>query len=492
MSVIPTKLINKWAGIPITAKASLAYTASSIIQKGLAVITMPIFTRLLTTQQYGQFGDYTAWQGILAIFITLNLPYGSFSKAMVKFENKRDEYIASCQTICLGLSVIFLMLYLPFGEMFNNFWTNTFGSPIFHLPVYFVVVMTGYTLFQTAILLWNGRKRFEYKYKSVVLVTLITAVLSPALAYVLVISTEEKGYARIIGYAAVTIVIGAGFFVFNYIRSRCLYNKGMVGYALRFNLPLIIYYLSQVVFSMCDRLMIGRMVGQDKEGIYTFSYSLSIMLVFVLNAINGSYVPWYYEKLKKGEQGENKRISFMIAVIMGVLLIGVIWAAPEIVMIMGGKDYTEAIWIVPPVTMSNMFLLYTQFCINVEFYYEKRGYLVGASVGSAVLNIVLNAMLIPVFGYIAAGYTTLISYVVFFACNYIAMKVILKKENIPDNMYDYKKLTLLTAAFAIITAAAMLLYGFVIIRWAVIAAALVLGVIKRKQVIKAVRTVMGK
>ena len=486
------KLGSKWRQTPITAKASLAYTASSIIQKSLAIITMPIFTRLLTQEQYGQFGDYTAWQGILAIFITLNLPYGSFSKAMLKFENAREKYIASCQTICAVLSAIFMIMYIPLGGVVNDISTDLIGKPIFKLPLYIVAVMTAYTLMQTAILLWNGRKRFEYKYKSVVVVTLITAFASPVLAYILVINTEEKGYARIVGYAVITILIGFGFLVFNYVKSKSLFDAEMVRYALRFNLPLIMYYLSQTIFNMSDRIMIGRMCGDDKEGIYTFAYSLAVMLVFVLNAINGSYVPWLYEKMRAGDASENKRISFMVAIIMGVPLIGIIWAAPEIVLFMGGQKYMEAIWVIPPVTMSNIFLLFAQYCINIEFYYEKRGYLVAASVGSAVLNIGLNAALIPVFGYIAAGYTTLASYVVFFGCNYIAMKKIMRKEEVEDNMYDYRKLAVFTIAFTAITALAMALYEFMIIRGIVLLAALVLMVIKRKQVIKAVKTVMGK
>ena len=492
MTGIIRKMLNKWAGIPITAKASLAYTASNIIQKSLAIITVPIFTRLLTKEQYGQFGDYTAWQGILAIFITLNLPYGSFSKAMLKFENCREKYIASCQTICAVLSVIFMILYIPLGGMVNDFCVEHFGKTVFKLPLYIVAVMTVFTLTQTAILLWNGRKRFEYKYKSVVVVTLITAFASPVLAYFLVINTEEKGYARIVGYAAVTIVIGLGFFVFNYVKSRSLFDREMVGYALRFNLPLIMYYLSQMIFNMSDRIMIGRMCGDDKEGMYTLAYSMAVMLVFVLNAINGSYVPWLYEKMKAGDASENKRISFMIAIIMGVPLIGIIWAAPEVVLFMGGREYMESVWIIPPVTMSNVFLLFAQFCINIEFYYEKRGYLVAASIGSAVLNIVLNAALIPVFGYIAAGYTTLASYIVFFIGNFIAMKKIMRTEEVKDNMYDYKKLTVFTVIFAAVTVSAMALYEFMIIRGIVLLAALILMVIKRRQVIKAVKTVMGK
>ncbi len=65
------KLKEKWAAIPVQARATSAYTVCSILQKCLSFITMPLFTRLLTTEQYGQYNVYTSWSGILTIFLTL-------------------------------------------------------------------------------------------------------------------------------------------------------------------------------------------------------------------------------------------------------------------------------------------------------------------------------------------------------------------------------------------------------------------------------------
>ena len=86
-------------------KASSAYALCSIIQKGLRFITLPLFTRLLSTEQYGQVTVFGSWTNLLTVFLTLQLPYGSFSKAMVKFENRRDAYVASVEGICIVLSV---------------------------------------------------------------------------------------------------------------------------------------------------------------------------------------------------------------------------------------------------------------------------------------------------------------------------------------------------------------------------------------------------
>ena len=189
------KALEKWRALPIAVKVSSAYVLCSILQRCLLFLTTPLFTRLLTTEQYGQIVVYTSWQSVLQIFLTLNLAYGSFSPAMLKFENDRDGYIASVQGICLALAGLFLLVYLPFAGLWNR---------LFELPSWAMVLMAVEMLSMTALQLWSGKKRFEFRYISIVVVTLVMAVLTPVLQYLLVITHEEKGYARIIGMAAVS------------------------------------------------------------------------------------------------------------------------------------------------------------------------------------------------------------------------------------------------------------------------------------------------
>ena len=194
-----SKKLTRFKDIPVEAKASTAYALCSILQNCLAFITMPIFARLLTTEEFGDYTIYASWMAVLIIFVTLNLPYGSFSTAMVKFEDKRDMYISSVETICIFLASIFLLIYWPFRGLWNK---------LFELPTYLMLIMFLEMLGNTGILFWSGKKMFEYKYKGVVFVTVLVSVISPVLAYVMVINSDEKGYARIVGYAIVKIIIG--------------------------------------------------------------------------------------------------------------------------------------------------------------------------------------------------------------------------------------------------------------------------------------------
>lgn len=137
-------------------------------------------------------------------------------------------------------------------------------------------------------------------------------------------------------------------------------------------MPLLAYYLSQVIFNQSDRIMISHYCGKGKAAIYGVAYTLAMILTFVLNAINNSYVPWFYKKIKEGKEEENTKIATGISILMALMIICVVIAAPEIILIMSGKQYSEAVWIIPPVAMSLLLLFYSQLFINVQFYYEQK------------------------------------------------------------------------------------------------------------------------
>ena len=475
------KLSNKIKAIPEGVKASVAYTTCSILQRCLSMITMPLFTRILTQVQYGQYTVYLSWMNIFTIFITLNLAYGSFSKAMVKFEDDRHGYVAAVQNITLVLAGVFLLLYLPLQNLWN---------PLLELPTPLVLLMVVEIVLQSALLCWYGQRRFEYKYKGVVALTLLVSVMSPVLAYILVANFAEKGYARIVGYAGVVILAGLGCFIYTAIKGKGGTKKEYWKYALCFNLPLIPYYLSQVVFNQSDRIMISHISGTDKAAMYSVAYTLATILTFVLNAVNGSYVPWFYGKIKEGNGKENQPMANGISLLMAFLLLAVIALAPEIITIMAGQSYREAIWVVPPVAMSILLLFYAQLFINVEFYYEQKTMLVWGSIVAAILNIVLNWILIPKFGFVAAGYTTLISYIVFAGWNYLNVRIIAKQQGFTPDYFNLKALVGIFLGFAALSFTATALYELPVIRWSIIAAVLLALIIFHKKVIEFVKSVL--
>ena len=145
-------MLKKWNAMPVAVKASAVYAVCSILQKCLSFLTMPLFTRLMTTAQYGQYMVYTSWSSILTIFITLYLAFGCFNTAMVRFEEDRDRYIAAIQGLCTVLAGIFLAIYLPFRTHWNR---------LFELPTGLVLLMVAEVVMTFSLSCWYGKLRFS-------------------------------------------------------------------------------------------------------------------------------------------------------------------------------------------------------------------------------------------------------------------------------------------------------------------------------------------
>ena len=477
------KLTEKIHKMPKEVKASMAYTVCSVLQNGIAFFTMPIFSGMMSKAEYGVQYTFNSWEGILTIFLSLYLAYGSFNTAMMKFKDKRDEYISAVNMICIVLTMAFLAIYIPFRKYFNM---------LFKIPTALVIIMAGSIITKNAIACWTGKQRFEYKFIAVSIVTVLIGVLVPVVSYIFVKSADKMGEALAAGTASVYIVIGAVILVIGLVKGRAAFNREYWKYALAFNIPLIPYYLSQSIFNQSDRIMIDHYCGKADEALYGMAYSVAMLLTIVLNALNNAYVPWVYEKIKKGERRDNQRMACIISIIMAVLLLGVVAIAPEIIHFLGRGGYGESVYVVPPVALSLLLLFYSQLFINVEFYFEEKKKLVYGTMIAALTNIVLNALLIPVFGFIAAAYTTLLSYILFAGMNYYYYKKMLKEKNMPDDLYDMKLMLLILGVYTVLSYAIMMTYSHNIIRYIVVAAAAVLVLINIKRVTALVKNLMKK
>lgn len=475
------KWIEKYKSLSPVVKAPIWYTICSIIQNGIGVFSMPIFTNIMTTEEYGLYSVYQSWMGMFVIFTTLNLQYGVFNNAMMKYQERREEYISSMQGLVLVLNAGFLVLYLLFRKPLNE-WMGL--STAIMLAMFLEMALT------PALGFWSGKKRFEYKYKEVIAVTLIMSLANPIIGVFAVLMSEDKGVTKIVASAIVTAGFCFLIFLRNLYRGKKLFVKEYWKYAICFHVPLLPYYLSQTIFNHSDRIMINSMVGTDKAAIYSIVYNCSMVITFAINAINNAFVPWTYERLGDKDYKKLSKISNMLSVLVGVILLLVMLVSPEIIKILAAEEYYEGIWTMPPIICSLYFLFQSQLFINVEFFEEKKKYLVWGSVLSAIVNIVLNYILLPRAGYIAAGYTTLVSYIIFACSNYFFMKKTCREKN--AKIYDAHFLLFFGIVMLVATLLIVVSYQALWLRVALLLLIVVLAVIFRKKTIEVIQSIQKK
>lgn len=477
------KLIDKYKQIPAAAKASLWFAICSIIQKGISLITVPLFTRLLTTEQYGEFSVFQSWYQLISIFATLNLSAGVFFNGMTKYPNERNKYMSSMQGLSTVATLLLFCVYLPFREYINEFTG---------LSTLLMVTMFTEFLVAPALAFWTTRQRYEFKYIALVGVTIGVAVLSPALGLVAVNLTEEKGVARILSAALVNICIGLFFYVLNVVRGKKLFNKEYWLFALKFNIPLIPHYLSTIVLTHSNRIMIEKMFGETEVAIYSVAYSFSLIMNIVTQSINSSYVPWTYRKLKDGDTAPLKKYTTLLLLVIATISLIPVLVAPELMWIIAPPEYTEGVWVIPPLSTSVFFMFLYNLFANIEFYFEKTKFVMIASVLGAITNIGLNLLLMPTFGYLAAGYVTMVCYILFSFAHYLFMRKVCKDKLKVKSVYNDKLILCISLVYLGCTALAMCVYNFIIVRYSILVIAFIVLIIKRDSVIKLIKNIKKK
>lgn len=471
-----TEWKEKYEQIPMPVKASFWFMVMSVIQNGIQFLVTPIYTRILTTEEYGYYAIYGSWSSFLVVLATLNLSAGGFNNGMLKYENDRKRFMSSMQGLGNIVTLLVFSVIFIFCDTFSG-WMRL--EPIVLIGLFIQL------LFAPAFSLWSQHQRYLFKYKALSVATLIVAVATPTVSLLLIYLLPERKYAVVFGSLVVQIAIGIVFYVANLIQGKSLCKKEYWDFALKFNLPLIPHYLSNIILGQADRIMISHYCGEDKAGIYSLSYTVSIALTIFVNAIASTYAPWTYQQLKVKDYRKIKIFSNYILVAIGIIGLCGILVAPEIILILGTKEYLEAKWIIAPVMLGCYFTMVYSLFANVEFYYEKSTSVMLASVVAAVSNIVLNAVFIPKFGFIAAGYTTLICYVLLAIMHYLSMRWICKENNI-GRIYDLKFIVLFSVALTVVSLLLMITYNMVYIRYGMIVGGIVSIVLFRKKIVKTI------
>lgn len=480
--ILVYKFLQKYKNMAEPVKAAFWFTICNFVQKGINMVTVPIFTRLLTTEQYGVFTVYQSWYGVISIIATLNLYAGVFNKIMIKYDEKH-KVVSSLNGLSVTVTAILFVIYLCRADYF---------SQMLGLPNLLIIAMFAELFFLPAFELWGAKQRFDYKYKSLVCVTIIAAFLNLTIGVLAVLLSEHKAEARVLSYVGVQVCIGIILTTVNFRKGRCFFNKEFWKYAIWFNVPLIPHYLSLSVLGQADRIMISKMIGMSEAAIYGLAYNISQIMQLLTSAVNNSFVPYTFKAIKSRDYKAIGNVSNLLLLAWGGILIIVICIGPELIRLFAPKDYYAARWIIPPVSLSVYYIFL--YCIfgNVEFYFEARIFIMIASIFGAIINVLLNYIFIPIFGYIAAGYTTLVCYILLSIGHYLFHKIILKNNLTDVKIYNIKFIFILSLLLTVFALSITCVYDHILVRYIVIMIVLLILFFKRRSVIDCFKAVSGK
>ena len=452
--------LEKYKSFSAPVKASFWALFCSVFQSGFSLITTPIFTRILTQEEYGIYSQYSSWLGILSILITLNISYETYTKGLTDHQEDEDQFTASM----LGLNTLIFAGFLVLFLLAPSFWAK-----LLHLTPLLTGLMFVHLFVSNPFDYWKSKEQFHFRYRLSTLLSILITVFSYAFSIYAVMHFNDRLTARISADLLIRCVVGIPLLLLIFMKGKSFYNKDAWKFALMFSLPLIPHYLSNIVLTQSDRLMIGRMIGDAEAGKYSIAYMIASMVLMIFTAVSSSFVPYTFQKLKTNEVKAVRSGSNTLLLGFALLCLAAMALAPEIITIFAGESYAEAAGIVPAVSASVFFICVYNFFSNVEYYYQKTQWIGMATLLGAGLNVLLNWILIPKFGYMIAGTTTLISYIFLAFTHYISYQSIIKQEHSED-VYDIGFILKLSIALVVITVLIKQIYSLILVRYLLVLA----------------------
>lgn len=398
---------------------SRRYLSSNLILKLLTLISVPILTRLLTPADYGVLALFNTAFTILAIIIGLNIQSAVYR---YYFEDKKDfsNFLGSN----LSFLVIISGVWLVIGILISNAIAPIFqlSSNLFILAILVSICNVFVGLYLNNIMMKKDSKHYFN-------ITTIKTVALTALTILLVyLATEQKYMGGIIALLLVSILFAAYCGLKLFKEAKLKFEFRHIKYSLLFSIPLLPQGLSGVVLSFFDRVIIGQLTNLTDVGLYDFAYKVGMIQLMVVSSVTAAWTPTFYEYLNNKQTGKIVALVKKQAKVVFILALALILFSREIVQILASPEYYSALDIVPFIVFAYVFFFLYIIYSAYTFYRKKTLiYSVGAVI-SAGLNITLNYLLIPIYGYKIAAVTTLISYALLFFLHFFANKYILKEE----------------------------------------------------------------
>jgi O-antigen/teichoic acid export membrane protein len=447
-----------------------AYMLSNLLLNGTAILTAPIFSRLLTTADYGVVSNFMAWQSIGLIVIGLGLVY-SIGNARLDFPLEFNQFLASIQTLSSITGVFILVISYIFVD---------FLASVMNLNGYLVNFIFIYLLFLPSVIYAQEKYKFQLDYKKNIAISIVNTIGSILFCLLLITSmdVENRFIGRILGLTIPMFLMGV-YFYYSILKDG--WNTKMIyywKYALRISLPFIPHTLGMVVLTQLDRIMIIKLVGNSAAGLYSFGFSYAIIVSLFSNAISQAFQPWLYENYKNENFNQIRSVTNDVILGLSIIMILLISIGPEVIQILGPQNFWGSKSVIMPIVIGSFFQYLAATYSTIQLYYKKTVFIPVGTIIAASVNIVLNLLLIPIYGFTGAAFATLFSFVCLAVFHLIVYKKICK-----NHIYDDKYMWMVILFSAMLSLLMFLTYDLVLLRYGLLIAYLMFMIlIQRKKV----------
>ncbi|MBE6295233.1 MAG: hypothetical protein E7086_01835 [Bacteroidales bacterium] len=313
------------------------YGFASILGKLAAVLLMPIYTSILTKEEYGAMALIIACQGVIGLVSNLNIHSG-IARDYHEEGINRTQLVSTGIWSILGISSTILVVML----MTSKFWlTKVLGLSEIYINPFILMLFTipaASLLSYFAILTRFKRKPVLYSIGTLIQLLVQLSVSITGVVFL------RLGILSI--FAGTLCGELFGILYYSYINRSHIsftFNKEYIRRALLFSIPTLPAILAGWIDSSMGQIIIGKYISTADLGVYSIALQLSSVFAFISIGLNNVWLPYLYENYnKEGFIKEINRLYTAIVLILTIIAVSVSLMSKEIVLLLSNSSYLDA------------------------------------------------------------------------------------------------------------------------------------------------------
>lgn len=385
------------------------YTIAKVINSSIPFLLLPIMTAYLTPADYGVISMITTVATFVMPFVSLRVEDAILRRFY--YENEKiDVYIGNCLFIVsVGFFVVSLLTLA-----FSRYLTSITQIPIIALcviPFYCVL-----TFFKNVVLYYWQVNQKPIKYG---LYSIIATLVEIGVAIILIVFLNYNWIGRAISIIVSALLCAIYAFVFfdRHKLITCKFDKERLLHAMKYGVGLVPAGIGSSIMILANRFFITNMVSIDETGLYGVANSFASIMAFITISFNNAFVPWFFEKLKSGEE-ENKRkiVKLTYLYMIGLFVVGVCFmlALSFIIPFFVSDNFLDSIKYVPFLILGFIFQGCYFMVTNYIMYVEKTYITAFIIISCGGISIGLNYLFILLFGAVGASMAFAFTFFLFF------------------------------------------------------------------------------
>ncbi|MBS1493845.1 MAG: oligosaccharide flippase family protein [Bacteroidetes bacterium] len=435
------------------SKDTLIYGTSTVIQRFLAFILVPLYTNIFSPSEFGIQANLFAYIAILNVFFSIGFESGYFKFAStLEIGDKKDNFSLPYFSIFINSFILSAVLFI--------FPVNL--APLFQLAPERAPILLRYSalilFFDAAVLIPFAYLRLRRRAKVFGTLKVLSITINVSLN-ILFLLVFRWGIEAI--FLANAIASGVTFIIFLPLIFKNLtfrFNKQLYKEILKFSIPLIPAGIGANLVQVIDRPILRYLTNEQTVGIYQANYRMGILMMLFCSIYEFAWRPFFLQTAKEPNAKQIfSKIMTLFIFAACVLFLFFSFYIENIVKIplpfkgyLLGKAYWSGLYIVPIVLAGYLFYgIYINLMAGI--YIEKKTKYLPLITGiGAAMNIIVNFALIPKFGITGAAYATLFSYLAMMIGIYMITKKFYKVD------YEFSKIYLIFFS----TIATFIIYSF--------------------------------